>query len=90
MICNMESDGCNVIFDSLLLAQKHHAERIPSYLLNGNKYPMVLTLLYTKNHDEVWNLFLPQESIKLGVELTSNGIQFIIENLVRTKFEACM
>ncbi len=62
-ICNTGgNDSCDVTFDSLLLAKVCRAEHISSYLLNGNEYPMVAILLETKDHNGVWNLFVPEES----------------------------
>ncbi len=81
-VCNTENVGCDVSFDALLLAERRSAERIPSYLLNGNKFPMVSILLETRDYDGVWRLFVPQQSIKHGKELTEDGIQFIKNNLV--------
>lgn len=81
-ICWKSGPKCDYTFDGTLLAHRRSARIIPSYLINGNAYPMVAILLKTNNHIDVWDLLVPEQDASHGKTVTKHGIQFIDQHLV--------
>lgn len=81
-ICWKAGSNCNETFDSTMLAHRRRADVIPSYLLNGNAFPMVAILLKTDNHHTVWDLLVPEEDASHGKVVSRDGMEFIKDYLV--------